>query len=343
MLNEPLLRVRNLTKYFPVGISPFAPSRLRVRAVERVNFDLNQESALGIVGESGSGKSTVGALVLRLLVPTSGEVYFEGTNIFRLNRPDMRRLRRRMQIVFQDTEAALNPRRTVEQAIAEPMVVHKVCPGRDVPARVSAMLERVGLSNQYRMRLPHELSGGQRQRVAIARALVNNPTFIVFDEPTSALDVSVQARILGLIRQLRTNMEFGYLFISHDLSVVRYVCDEIAVMHLGQIVEKAPTATLFRAPLHPYTQVLLSSVPSGDPRKRGLVGASMAVEPPSNVHVPTGCSFAPRCPFAMPKCTTIAPALRRIPDGRSVACHLYDEVASGAPAISNSPPPKNNI
>lgn len=324
--NSVLLSVRDLSKHFPVARSPFGTSRRFVRAVDRVGFDLARHGALGIVGESGSGKSTLGSLVLRLLPPTSGEIRFDGLNVLRLASQEMRGLRRQMQIVFQDVDGALNPRRTVEQAVAEPLLVHRLCAHRESRGRVASMLERVALRPEHGARYPHELSGGQRQRVAIARALITTPAFMVFDEPTSALDVSVQARILDLIRDLRAGMGFAYLFISHDLSVVRHMCDRIAVMYLGRFVELSPTRDLFREPLHPYTKVLLASVPSGDPRKRHIVGGTAPeVQRSSLIDVPSGCPFVARCPSAMPRCETMDPALRELPDGRRVACHLYDE------------------
>jgi ABC-type oligopeptide transport system ATPase subunit len=268
-VGETLLRVEELTKHFPAAGSPFLQRRAR-SAVDGVSFELPRRSALGLVGESGSGKSTLGLLILRLIQPTAGKVYFAGRDIFALDRRTLREIRRSMQIVFQDPDSSLNPRKKIGWTVSEPLLLHRLARGKGVVDRVVEALARVGLGSEHLRRFPHELSGGQKQRVAIARALVTNPQFIVFDEPTSALDVSVQAKVLELIRSIRADMDLTYIFISHDLSVVKHLCDDIAVMYLGRIVEKAPTQELFRAPKHPYTQMLLSSIPSSDPHRRRI-------------------------------------------------------------------------
>lgn len=333
-MDEVILRVDGLSKSYPVGGSLLTSPGLLVKAVERVSFQLERQAALGVVGESGSGKSTLGLLVLRLIEPTCGSVYFADKDIFRLGKREMRQLRRRMQIVFQDPDSSLNPRRTVRQALSEPLIIHGLGSGGEVLQRVVDALERVGLGREHLGRYPHELSGGQKQRVAIARALVMFPEFVVFDEPTSALDVSVQARILELIRGIKTQMNLTYLFISHDLSVVRHLCEDVAVMYLGRIVEKASADKLFHSPLHPYTQALLSSIPSADPHKRKLVaGGTVMGEPPSHLFHPPGCSFHPRCPFVMDECKTVEPHLLQAESGHSVACHLYGS-ATGHPVAA---------
>ncbi|HEX9532204.1 MAG TPA: ABC transporter ATP-binding protein [bacterium] len=325
-MDEILLRVEGLTKHFPVGGSFLSPGRSHTAAVDNVSFEVSRRSTLGLVGESGSGKSTLGLLILRLMKPTAGRVCFSDQDIFALDRRAMLRLRPSMQMIFQDPDSSLNPRKTIGWTLSEPLIVHRMFKGKAVMRRILEALEQVGLGGEYLGRFPHELSGGQRQRVAIARALVMKPEFIVFDEPTSALDVSVQAKVLELIRGVKAEMDLTCIFISHDLSVVRHLCDEIAVMYLGRIVEKAPTEALFASPRHPYTQALLSSIPSADPHKRNLAkNAAMIGEPPSRLHRPPGCAFHPRCPYAMDHCRVVEPQLHLVSAGHAAACHLYPD------------------
>ena len=320
-----LLEVKGLTKDF--GAGGVVAGRRVVRAVDDVSFEVAAKETLGIVGESGCGKTTLGKLVLSLLPATSGSVRFDGKEILSLPPHAMRAIRREMQVVFQDPMSALNPRLTVAAAVGEPMRVHGLVTRANESEAVLALLERVGLGSEHLARYPHELSGGQRQRVVIARALSLRPRFLVCDEPVAALDVSVQAQVVNLLRDLSDELGLTYLFVAHDLSVVRIVSQRIAVMYLGRIVELAPTEALHTEPLHPYTRALLSAVPSMDPdaKKTRLV---LAGEPPSpsDPRTRVGCGFAPRCPLAEPgRCDVERPALREVErDGvtRSVACHL---------------------
>ncbi len=319
-MTEPLLRATQLRKRFPVRSGPFA-RRLYVRAVEDVDLEIVKGRTLGLVGESGCGKSTLGRVLLRLLEADRGEIRFEGVDVRRAGRKAMRALRRRMQIVFQDPYASLNPRMTVGEAIAEGPVIHGLVERRDRQDRVSELLETVGLRPEHAHRYPHEFSGGQRQRVGIARALALQPRLIVADEPVSSLDVSIQAQILNLLLDLQQRFGLAYLFISHDLRVVRHLSDEVAVMYLGRIVERAPAEDLYRAPQHPYTEALLSAVPVPDPtRKRRRI--VLYGDVPSPVHPPAGCPFHPRCPKVVDRCRTEQPALREVAPGHFSACHL---------------------
>ena len=319
-MTEPLLRATQLRKRFPVRSGPFA-RRLYVRAVEDVDLEIVKGRTLGLVGESGCGKSTLGRVLLRLLEADRGEIRFEGVDVRRAGRKALRALRRRMQIVFQDPYASLNPRMTVGEAIAEGPVIHGLVERRDRQDRVSELLETVGLRPEHAHRYPHEFSGGQRQRVGIARALALQPRLIVADEPVSSLDVSIQAQILNLLLDLQQRFGLAYLFISHDLRVVRHLSDEVAVMYLGRIVERAPAEDLYRAPQHPYTEALLSAVPVPDPtRKRRRI--VLYGDVPSPVHPPAGCPFHPRCPKVVDRCRTEQPALREVAPGHFSACHL---------------------
>ena len=326
-----LVDVQHLKKHFPVHAGWLRRQREFVHAVEDVSFQVARGHTLGLVGESGCGKTTVGREVLRLIEPCAGEVYVNGRNVLLANRAELRRMRRHMQIIFQDPYGSLNPRLSVERIVAEPLVVHRVGTRSDRHQRVAELLGQVGLVPEHADRYPHELSGGQRQRVGIARALALNPGFIVCDEPTSALDVSVRAQIVNLLTDLQATRGLSYLFISHDLSVVRHIAHAVAVMYVGRLVEVAPADALFDAPQHPYTQALLSAIPVPDPKaeRRRIV---LAGEVPSPIHPPPGCPFHPRCPVAVRgTCDRVPPALEpmRADPTRQVSCHLVDTDPSG--------------
>ena len=327
----PLLDVRNLVKHFLVRRSPLDAIRRVaprvVHAVDGVSFSVERGQTLALVGESGCGKTTTGRCVLYLQPPTSGEVIVAGEPVDPRDEAAMRRRRKRLQIVFQDPNSSLNPRMTVSQALAEALTFHRMVGKREREGAISELLETVGLSRQHAGRYPNELSGGQRQRVGIARALAVNPELIVADEPVSALDVSVQAQILRLLERLREERGLAYLFISHDLGVVRHISDSVAVMYLGVIVERAPTAALFSQPLHPYTRALLAAAPVADPRLR-RERAPIAGDPPSALAPPSGCRFRTRCPFATELCAAEVPPLREIEPGHWAACHFAERLRS---------------
>ncbi|GAA4518609.1 dipeptide ABC transporter ATP-binding protein [Actinoallomurus oryzae] len=318
-MNAPVLEVKDLVKHYPVRRGGRS-----VRAVDGVSLSVGPGEVLGLVGESGSGKSTIGRCVLRLTEPTAGSVSLGGRDVTHLSRRALRPLRRDVHMVFQDPYSSLNPRFTVGQIVAEPLRRHGVARGADAETRVREMLERVGLSANMRTRRPHELSGGQRQRVGLARALVLEPKLVVADEPVSALDVSVQASVLNLIADLQRDMGFSCLFITHDLSVVEFLADRIAVMYLGRIVETGPTEKIFAEPQHPYTQALLSAAPEPDPvRQRERRRVVLGGEVPSPLDPPTGCRFHTRCPVAVDTCRTDEPRLTGVREAdRPVACHL---------------------
>ena len=327
----PLLEVSGLRKYYPVRGGLFGGVVNQVRAVEDVSFSIRRGETLGLVGESGCGKTTVGRMVLRLLEPTAGSVRFDGKDLLHLGRTDLRHLRRRMQIVFQDPYSSLNPRRTVGDAIGEPLFVHGIARGAEIERRVGQLLERVGLPSSYRSRYPHEFSGGQRQRVCIARALALGPELIVCDEAVSALDISIQAQILNLLSDLQDEYKLTYLFISHNLNVVRHIADRIAVMYLGNLVEVADAERLFDAPQHPYTRALMSANPLPDPDVP-LNPVLLKGELPSPLNPPPGCRFHTRCPDVFRPCSSVVPEARLIgaPDPtheHRVWCHLYDDAA----------------
>ncbi|GLY90505.1 ABC transporter ATP-binding protein [Actinoallomurus iriomotensis] len=318
-MNAPVLEVKDLVKHYPVRRGGRS-----VRAVDGVSLSVGPGEVLGLVGESGSGKSTIGRCVLRLTEPTAGSVSLGGRDVTHLSRRALRPLRRDVHMVFQDPYSSLNPRFTVGQIVAEPLRRHGVARGAEAEARVREMLERVGLSADMRTRRPHELSGGQRQRVGLARALVLEPKLVVADEPVSALDVSVQASVLNLVADLQRDMGFSCLFITHDLSVVEFLADRIAVMYLGRIVETGPTEKIFAEPQHPYTQALLSAAPEPDPvRQRERRRVVLGGEVPSPLDPPTGCRFHTRCPIAVDTCRTDEPRLTGVREAdRPVACHL---------------------
>ena len=323
-LDAPLLEVRHLVKHFTVGGGMFGGAHGVVRAVDDVSFAIPRGQTLGLVGESGCGKTTTGRAILQLDRPTSGQVLFEGRDLATLDETGLRDMRRRMQVIFQDPYSSLNPRMTVGQIIAEPLKVHGIV--REPAARatrVRQLLERVGLLPQHGARYPHELSGGQRQRVGIARALAMEPSLIVCDEPVSALDVSIQAQIINLLEDLQRELDLTYLFIAHDLAVVRHISDRIAVMYLGKIVEIADRRALYEDPQHPYTKALLAAVPIPDPeleatRERVVLKG----EVPSALAPPPGCVFHPRCPIAVDRCPREIPALREVRPGHWAACIL---------------------
>ncbi len=319
--NELLLEVENLKKYFPVRGGIFGKTTAHVKAVDGVSFTLRKGETLGLVGESGSGKSTTGRAILRLIEPSGGRVRFDGQDVLTLGKKELRALRRRMQIIFQDPYASLNPRMTVGSIVGEPFAIHKIASGEERAHRVEALLMRVGLSADQMRRYPHEFSGGQRQRIGVARALALNPEFIIGDEPVSALDVSVQAQVINLLEDLQKEFGLSYLIIAHDLSVVRHISHCIAVMYLGKIVEIADNEALYGDPQHPYTEALLSAAPVPDPRRK-QDRIVLKGDIPSPINPPSGCVFHTRCPIAEDRCKTELPELRTLPDGRMLACHL---------------------
>ncbi|KPL82494.1 peptide ABC transporter substrate-binding protein [Thermanaerothrix daxensis] len=322
--SEVLVRVENLVKHFPITRGIIIQRQVgAVHAVDGLTFDIYKGETLGLVGESGCGKSTTGRTILQLYRPTSGSVHFEGVDLVKLKGEDLRRMRRRMQMIFQDPYASLNPRMTVGEIIGEPLIIHNVARGREVQERVEHLLELVGLNPAYANRYPHEFSGGQRQRIGVARALALQPSFIVCDEPISALDVSIQAQVVNLLEDLQQEFGLTYLFIAHDLSMVRHISNRVAVMYLGVIVELASRDELYNHPLHPYTQALLSAVPIPDPavekkRKRIILQGDV----PSPVNPPSGCRFRTRCPLAAEICKEVKPEWREVSSGHFVACHM---------------------
>ena len=322
-MKEPLLRVQNLVKHFPITGGILGRVVDRVHAVDGVSFDLAAGETLGVVGESGCGKSTTGRCILRLIEPTSGEVWFEGKSVTKASKTELRALARDIQIIFQDPYASLNPRMTVAAIIGEALTIHKLTKTpQEYEARIVQLLETVGLNADHMRRFPHEFSGGQRQRIGIARALAVNPKLLVCDEAVSALDVSIQAQVINLLEDLQEQFSLTYIFIAHDLSVVEHISDRVAVMYLGRIVEIAPAQALYIDPKHPYTEALLSAVPIPDPtikRKRIMLQGDV----PSPIKPPSGCHFHTRCPIAQkPLCNTESPVLKQTGEGHWVACHL---------------------
>jgi oligopeptide transport system ATP-binding protein len=322
---EPLVKVRQLKKYFPITRGVFQRRVGDIKAVDGVDFDIYKGETLGLVGETGSGKTTVGRTLLRLYEPTGGEISFEGNNLLELSSGELRHVRRRMQMIFQDPYASLNPRMTVGSIVGEPLEVHRVAHGKEKRERVQELLRLVGLNPYFVNRYPHEFSGGQRQRIGVARALALNPDLIVCDEPISALDVSIQAQVVNLLEDLQDQLELTYLFIAHDLSMVRHISDRVAVMYLGKIMELADRNEIYLNPLHPYTQALMSAVPVPDPvveekRQRIILEGDV----PSPASPPQGCNFSTRCPKAIDICSDVEPEFVDVGGGHYCACHLVE-------------------
>jgi oligopeptide transport system ATP-binding protein len=322
--NNVLLQVRDLKQHFPINRGIVVQRQVgAVRAVDGISFDIYHGETLGLVGESGCGKTTAGRTILQLYRPTAGQVFFDGVDLTTLKGEELRHMRRRMQMIFQDPFASLNPRMTISRIIGEPLKSHKLASGKERDERVQELLDVVRLNPRFINRYPHEFSGGQRQRIGIARALASNPEFIVCDEPISALDVSIQAQVVNLLEDLQDDLGLTYLFIAHDLSMVRHICDRVAVMYLGKIVELAQKDELYDHPLHPYTVALLSAVPVPDPeierQRRRIV---LEGDVPSPTNPPPGCNFNTRCPDAQPICAEAEPEWREVGDGHFVACHL---------------------
>jgi oligopeptide/dipeptide ABC transporter ATP-binding protein len=318
-MTAPLLQVENLRKYFPIHGGVLQRVVNNVKAVDDVSFDIKQGEVVGLVGESGSGKTTVGRTILRLEQATSGAVRFGGADVMGLNTAAMRSYRKRMQIIFQDPYASLNPREKVREVLTHPLKLHNIGAPSEHEDRAVALLEKVGLSRDHLGRFPHEFSGGQRQRIGIARALAVEPEFIVADEPVSALDVSIQAQVINLLEDLKTDLDLTMLFIAHDLGVVEHICDRVIVMYLGRVMEIAPAADLYARPNHPYTKALLSAVPIPEPGKR-RDRVVLKGDIPSPINPPSGCVFRTRCPMATPDCAKIVPELKSVGVGHSSAC-----------------------
>ncbi|OCX64629.1 peptide ABC transporter ATP-binding protein [Thioclava sp. SK-1] len=322
----PLVQVQGLKMYFPITAGVFRKHVGDVKAVDNVSFDIHEGETLGLVGESGCGKSTTGRAILRLYEPTAGSVKIDGIEIAKADERQLRRMRPTMQMVFQDPQASLNPRMTIAGIISEPLDEHTQLSKKEKLLRVYELMDQVGLNRTFANRYPHEFSGGQRQRIGIARALALNPKFIICDEPIAALDVSIQAQVVNLLEELQDRLGLTYLFISHDLSMVRHIADRVAVMYLGQIVELAPRDAVYAQPLHPYTQALLSAVPEPDPeaevdRHRILLTGDV----PSPANPPKGCNFCTRCPQVKPICHEIEPRFQEVEPGRYVSCHIYQD------------------
>ncbi|WP_409253182.1 ABC transporter ATP-binding protein [Bacillus sp. SCS-153A] len=323
-MTEPLLKVEGLKKHFPITGGILGRPVNHVKAVDGVSFQVKKGETLGIVGESGCGKSTTGRMLMRLIDPSEGKVTFEDKELTSLSKAEMRKIRRDIQMVFQDPYASLNPRHTVEKILEEPLIVHGIGSASERKKKVHELLEIVGLSSYHAKRYPHQFSGGQRQRIGIARALMTQPKLIIADEPVSALDVSIQAQVLNLMKDLQKEFDLTYIFIAHDLGVVRHISDRVGVMYLGRMVELSDSENLYEKPLHPYTQALLSAVPIPDPAfERDTILLQGDIPSPSNP--PAGCAFHTRCPFAMDVCKTKTPEFREHLPGHYVACHLYED------------------
>jgi oligopeptide/dipeptide ABC transporter ATP-binding protein len=321
-----LVEITDLKKYFPIRKGFFSREVGTVKALDGVNLSILPGETLGLVGESGCGKSTLGRLMLRLLTASHGEIFFENTNVLTCDTKTMKQLRRNLQIVFQNPYASLDPRMTAGQIVAEPLEVHNIAAGQKLKQRTLELLNLVGLSNAMIDRYPHEFSGGQRQRIGIARAIALNPRLIVLDEPVSALDVSIQAQILNLLVDLKNECQLTYLFIAHNLDVVRYISNRIAVMYLGKIVEIGPCQTVYRQPLHPYSLALISAAPVPNPDFDRTSRIILKGDIPSPANVPTGCAFHTRCPIAQERCKVEVPALRQINEGHYSACHFAESL-----------------
>lgn len=322
--NHSLIEIKDLVTYFPVYGGIFKRVVAHVKAVDGVTFNIQSGETLGLVGESGCGKSTVSHTIIRLIPHTSGSVFFEGVDVFKLKGDDLKKMRRNMQIVFQDPFASLDPRLPVGESIAEGLMIHSLGSKQDRFDRVMAILKKVGLEDYHAMRYPHEFSGGQRQRIGIARALVLQPKFIALDEPVSALDVSVQAQVLNLLKDLQKEFNLTYLFVAHNLGVVEHISDRVAVMYLGKIMEITDREELYKKPLHPYTQALLAAIPAADPEQKKKERVILAGDVPSPLNPPPGCRFHPRCPIAKKNCSKDEPELRELRPGHTVACHYAE-------------------
>ncbi|CAN1567311.1 AppF ABC-type oligopeptide transport system, ATPase component [Rhabdaerophilaceae bacterium] len=334
--DEVVLELCDVSRHFQVGGGIFGGGR-RIKAVDGVSLSVRRRETLALVGESGCGKSTLGRLALRLIEPTSGKVLLAGRDLTSLKKPQLRSLRRKMQIVFQDPFASLNPRMSVFDILAEPIRLHRLAEGPALEARVHELLRLVGLQPFHGERFPHEFSGGQRQRIGVARALSTNPALVVCDEPVSALDVSIQAQVVNLLHDLQASFGLAYLFIAHDLAVVKHIADRVAVMYLGRIVELAPKKALYSAPRHPYTQALLAAAPRPDPTLPRGARVLVQGDPASPLAPPTGCSFHPRCSFAEERCARVLPILRPAGNGSMVACHRAEEIPQRPPEPLSHP------
>ncbi|KGP74645.1 ABC transporter ATP-binding protein [Pontibacillus yanchengensis] len=319
---DPLLKIEELETFFPIKSGIFKRTVAHVKAVNNISFDIKEKETFSLVGESGCGKSTLGRSILRILEPTGGKVLFHNKNILNYSSSELRKLRRDVQLVFQDPYSSLNPRMSVRELVSEPLFTHFSISKEEANQQVDEMLEKVGLPLEQAERYPHQFSGGQRQRISIARAFILKPKFVVADEPVSALDVSIQAQILKLLMQLQEEFNMTYLFISHDLNVVKHISDRVGVMYLGKMMEMTDTDSIYEEPLHPYTQALLSAVPKSDPleeKERVILKGDV----PSPANPPSGCPFHKRCPKAMEECTTIEPEFKEVKENHYVACHLY--------------------
>lgn len=325
MEKKKILEVRDLKKYFPLGKGKLTDGKPCVKAVDGITFDLYEGETLGLVGESGCGKSTLGRTILRLHEPTSGEVLFEGENILTKNKKEMRKLREDMQFIFQDPYSSLNPRMNVFNILSEPLIAHGIYKrGEELETYIKNLMEKCGLPSYYCYRYPHQFSGGQRQRIGIARSLALNPRFIICDEPVSALDVSIQSQIINLMKDMQEEQNISYIFISHDLSVVKHISDRVGVMYLGSMVEIADKEEIYANPQHPYTKALMSAIPIPDPKKKTQMQLIKG-EIPSNVNTPSGCKFHPRCPYAKDICKTKVPEVKEVKPGHKVQCHFAGE------------------
>ncbi|MGL4935849.1 MAG: ABC transporter ATP-binding protein [Cetobacterium sp.] len=324
---ENLLEIKGLRKHFNIKNSIFEKKRKILKAVDGISLEIRKGETLGLVGESGCGKTSLGRTIVKLYEPTSGDIIYDGKNLTNLNFQEMKSFRRKIQMIFQDPYASLNPRQTIGDIIKEPMEIHNLYDKNERDKKVLEILELVGLSNTHMSRYPHEFSGGQRQRVGIARALACNPEFIVCDEPISALDVSIQAQIINTLEELQEKLGLTYLFIAHDLSMVKHISDRVGIMYLGKLVELAESDTVYETPLHPYTEALLSAIPIPDPdislKKERII---LEGDIPTPINPSGGCRFKSRCPKAFEKCQIVEPELREVKENHKVACHLYNKV-----------------